>query len=113
MSIFEDHNKIKEIAREIKVTPPDSAWSAIDSRLKSKALNDKKIKRKSFKSILSIAASLAVIFTCFSLIYFESQQVAELEKGKVEKWEELETYSEDFYSLDKVRELANSERYNP
>jgi len=52
------------------VTPPESAWSSIDNKLKSKTLHDQKIKKKSLKGLLSIAASLAVIFTCFSLIYF-------------------------------------------
>ena len=37
MSILEDHNKIQEIASEIKVSPPEQTWDKISHKLEKRA----------------------------------------------------------------------------
>lgn len=111
MSILENHDKIREIANDIKVAPPEMAWNKINDKLNNSKKIAKRKKSNRIKFWLSIAASLMVIFTCISVIYFESQKPPIYDKGKVASWEELTVDESFIYSVEQARDL--NKHYNP
>ena len=111
MSILDDHNTIKDLAKDLRVSPPEGAWAKVQKNLVNKKRVEKRRRNNLVRFWFSIAASLMIIFTCGVIIFYETQQPPNYKKGRVESWEDLNNHADDFYSVNRVRDLTKV--YNP
>ena len=106
MSIDSEYKKIREAAHVERVTPPESAWPRIQQKLNQKS--EKTTGWISARLILSIAASFIFLFMCLHIVDLNRSNRADLMQGKIVEWENLESVSDYFYSVQDVRSLSHS-----
>lgn len=103
MSILENNKKLKDLAGQIKVNPPDDSWNRIENLLLAKKKRNKSKLRARIKNYLSIAASICIIVACVTFIYSESAGPQKIHKVEFVSLEQLQISEDYFYSVSNAR----------
>jgi len=104
MSILENYEEIKKVADEISVEPPIHVWDKLEKKLVKQKKHHKTKVISGIKTWLSIAASVCIIATCFTFIYFESNTPTTFRKSEVVYLQDLESTEDYFYSIENARD---------
>ncbi len=101
----QEFEHIKKEAGKISISPSDSAWDKLESKLDQH--KEKRIKKitNHLRFIVSLAAVFTILIISVSIIYQESNQLREVQKGKIAEWESLDIEKEYFYSIDQIKGL--------